>query len=562
MPAHKLIGEILVEMEACTAEQVSECLKAQMAGDTTRIGELLIAKQYASPEDVARAIAEQVGARFYDLEATEILPQVASLIPAETARTKLLVPVALSGRTLTVAMANPLDLDAVDTLRFSTSYAIEVAVSSERQVREALERIHGLTEKRLDAELGKFAEMDLQVRTQDEADAKGDDAPIIKFVTQIITNAYAARASDIHVEPMLDHLRIRYRIDGVCFVMDPAPKKLQGPVLQRIKIMAGMQVEEKRRPQGGRIKVRLNEGKEIDLRVSCLPAVYGECIVMRILDSGSLKLSLEDMGFDASDLKVYQQLIRRPNGIILVTGPTGSGKTTTLYATLNALNTIDRKIITAEDPVEYHLSGINQCQVQHRIGLDFPRILRSMLRQAPNVILVGEIRDAETAQIAIQASLTGHLVFSTLHTNDAPSAITRLIDMGVPPFLVATSIQAILAQRLVRTNCPKCSAAYTPDPAHVAALGLRKEQLADATFMHGIGCDHCKGSGYRGRKGIFEMMVMNRHLRDLAFNRASASEVRKAALANGMVSLAMDGARKAVQGVTTPDEVMRSARVE
>ena len=562
MPAHKLIGEILVEMESCTPEQVKQCLKLQMDGDRRRLGELLISAQFSTPEDVARALAEQVGMRFYDLEATEILPQVATLIPADTALKHLLMPVSVSGRTMTVAMANPLDLEVVDTLRFTTSYAIEVAVASERQIRAAHERIHGLSEQRLDQMTRDIGNADIAVRTVAEDEKGGDDAPIIKFVTDIIVNAHQNRASDIHVEPMLDHLRIRYRIDGVCFVMDPTPKKLQGPVIQRIKIMAGMQVEEKRRPQGGRIKMRLADGKELDLRVSALPAVYGECIVMRLLDSSSLRLSLEDMGFDPTDLKAYNNLIRRPNGIILVTGPTGSGKTTTLYATLNTLNTVDRKIITAEDPVEYHLSGINQCQVQHRIGLDFPRILRSMLRQAPNVILVGEIRDAETAQIAIQASLTGHLVFSTLHTNDAPSAITRLIDMGVPPFLVATSIQAILAQRLVRTNCPKCSAAYTPDPAHVAALGLRKEQLADATFMHGIGCDHCKGSGYRGRKGIFEMMVMNRHLRDLAFNRASASEVRKAALANGMVSLAMDGARKAVQGVTTPDEVMRSARVE
>ena len=557
----KFIGEILIEMEACTDGQVKEALKRQMDGDKRLLGEILVASEFCSPEDVARALAEQVGARFYDLESTEVPAQVSQLVPADTARQRKLIPVALNGKTLTVAMANPLDLEAVDTLRFTTSLSIEVAVASERQILAAIEKAHGLSDEKIDQMMGQFTQ-ELNVRTQETDEEKGDDALIIKFVQQIITNAYNNRASDIHVEPMLDHLRIRYRIDGVCFVMDPAPKRLQGPVLQRIKIMAGMQIEEKRRPQGGRIKVRLSEDKTIDLRVSSLPSVYGESIVMRILDSSSLKLSLEDMGFDSSDLKIYQQLIKRPNGIILVTGPTGSGKTTTLYATLNALNTIDRKIITAEDPVEYHLGGINQCQIQHKIGLDFPRILRAMLRQAPNVILVGEIRDAETAQIAIQASLTGHLVFSTLHTNDAPSAITRLIDMGVQPFLVATSIQAVVAQRLIRTNCPKCAEPFEPDQATISGLGLRPSQVADATFRRGRGCDHCKGSGSRGRKGIFEMMVMNRHLRELAFNKASSSEVRKAAMGAGMVSLAQDGVRKALQGVTTPDEVIRMARMD
>jgi type IV pilus assembly protein PilB len=283
---------------------------------------------------------------------------------------------------------------------------------------------------------------------------------------------------------------------------------------------------------------------------------------MRILDGGNLKASLDDMGFDPGDFKLFTGMIKRPNGIILVTGPTGSGKTTTLYATLNSLNTVDRKIMTAEDPVEYNLNGVNQCQVHSKIGLDFPRILRAMLRQAPNVILVGEIRDEETARIAIQASLTGHLVFSTLHTNDAPSSITRLIDMNVQPFLVATSIQAVLAQRLVRKNCPKCLVPFEPEKKQLLALGLKPEQCQGRTFMRGKGCDHCKGSGYRGRGGIFELMVMNKAIRDLAFNKATASEIRKAAVANGMATLAMDGARKALQGFTTPEEVLRMAKAE
>ena len=461
---------------------------------------------------------------------------------------------------LTIALSNPLDLELIDTLRFQTNYSIEAALASERQILAAIERYWGVTESKVEEMLGEMTS-DIEVRAEEGEDGAEDDALIVRFVQQIIQNADTNRASDIHVEPMADHLRIRYRIDGVCFTMDPAPKRLQGPVIQRLKIMTGsMQIEEKRKPQDGRIKVKLRD-KIIDLRASCLPSIHGESMVMRLLDSANLKHSLEDMGFDPGDFKNYNSLIHRPNGIMLVTGPTGSGKTTTLYATLNSLNTIDRKIITAEDPVEYNLPGINQCQVSHKIGLDFPRILRSMLRQAPNVILVGEIRDAETAQIAIQASLTGHLVFSTLHTNDAPSAISRLIDMGVQPFLVATSINAVLAQRLVRANCPKCLEPFDPDPVHLEALGIKPEMLQGRRFMHGKGCDYCKGTGYRGRRAIFELMVMNRQLRELAFTRAATAEVRKAAVANGMATLAMDGVRKALQGITTPEEVMRMAKV-
>jgi type IV pilus assembly protein PilB len=561
MAGRKFIGEILVEMETLSEAKVKEALAKQMAGDKRLIGEILVEMEACQPEDVARAQAEQLGLRFYDLETSDIPPKVTELVPPEVARERKVCPVMLSGKTLTVAMCNPMDLETVDTLRFQTSLSIEVAVSSERQILAALERAHGFTENKVEQMLGQMGDA-LDVRRKDDGDDEGgDDALIIKYVTQIIQNAISTRASDIHVEPMDDHLRIRYRIDGVCLTMDPAPKRLQGPVIQRLKIMAGMQIEEKRKPQDGRIKVKIAD-KRIDLRVSSLPSVHGEAFVMRILDSDSLRLNLEDMGFDPGDLKQFTSLIRRPNGIILVTGPTGSGKTTTLYATLNTLNTIDRKIITAEDPVEYHLNGINQCQTQHKIGLDFPRILRAMLRQAPNVILVGEIRDAETAQIAIQASLTGHLVFSTLHTNDAPSAITRLIDMGVQPFLVATSIQAVLAQRLIRVNCPKCQEKYTPDSKTLLSLNLRPDQHKDTQFVRGKGCDYCKGTGFRGRKGIFEMMVMNRQLRELAFEKASSTEVRKAAIANGMNTLAMDGVRKVLSGMTSPDEVLRSAKME
>jgi type IV pilus assembly protein PilB len=555
----KFLGEILIEMEAATDLEIKTALTKQMDGDKRRIGELLIEMGTVSPENIARALAEQFEMRFVDLETLDIPPAVIQLIPEALCRERKVMPVAVAGKLITVAMANPLDLEVVDTLRFQTSLQIEVALASERQISATIEKHFGLSENKIDQMMGEMT-ADISVRAAD-TEEEADDALIIRFVQQIIQNADNNRASDIHIEPMQDHLRIRYRIDGVCFTMDPAPKRLQGPVIQRLKIMADMPIEEKRKPLDGRIKLKLKD-KRIDLRVSSLPSVWGEAIVMRILDGGNLKHSVEDMGFDPGDMKLFTGLIKRPNGIILVTGPTGSGKTTTLYATLNSLNTVDRKIITAEDPVEYNLPGINQCQVHSKIGLDFPRILRAMLRQAPNVILVGEIRDAETAQIAIQASLTGHLVFSTLHTNDAPSAITRLIDMGVQPFLVATSIQAILAQRLIRVNCPKCSEPYEPEHKQLIGLGLKPEQWQAGGFMRGKGCDHCKGSGYRGRRGIFELMVMNRHIRELAFNKATATEIRKAAVANGMATLAMDGARKALQGVTTADEVLRMAKAE
>ncbi|MFW5750879.1 MAG: GspE/PulE family protein [Planctomycetota bacterium] len=554
----KFLGEILTEMEVCTEAEVNAALARQMEGDTRPIGEILVEAESCEPEHVARALAEQHELRFVDLESLEIPQAVIELIPRTVAVENNVIAVGVREGTLTVAMENPMDLGVIDSLRFTTSQHIEPAVASSRQIKSALERGYGLSENKLDQMLGEITE---QIEYRDlaaEEAGNPDDAPVIRYVQQILSNAVENGASDVHIEPMGDRLRIRYRIDGVCFAMDPAPKRLQGPVIQRLKIMAGMQVEERRRPQDGRIKLHIVD-RNIDLRVSALPAVHGESVVMRILDQESLKLSLGDMGFDPTDYKVYKELIARPNGIILVTGPTGSGKTTTLYATLFDLNTTDRKIITAEDPVEYHLNGINQCMVRERIGLTFARILRAMLRQAPNIVLVGEIRDEETANIAINAALTGHLVFSTLHTNDAPTAITRLVDIGVAPFLVATSIQAVLAQRLIRTNCANCGRPEPIDEKVMKALKLRPEQVEGRQLIRGAGCDTCKDSGYKGRKGIYELMVMNRELRNLAFDRAPTMEIRRAAIANGMHTLAMDGARKVIEGVTTPEEVLRVA---
>jgi type IV pilus assembly protein PilB len=390
-----------------------------------------------------------------------------------------------------------------------------------------------------------------------EGDLDADSAPIIRLVTMIINEAVKMRASDIHIEPMANRVRVRYRIDGVCRERDNIPKRMQGPVINRFKIMAGIDLAERRLPGDGRIKMNI-AGSDVDFRVSTLPSYYGESVVLRILRPESAKLGIQSLGFESDAYAHFQRIIRRPNGVFLVTGPTGSGKTTTLYAAINELNRPDRKIITAEDPVEYNFTGVNQCQVNDQIGLTFASILRSMLRQAPNIILVGEIRDAEVAEVAIQAALTGHLVFSTLHTNDAPSAITRLIDMGVKPFLVASSIQAVMAQRLIRLICEDCKEEYPdPDPRLLRLLGFRPEDIKGHTFYRGRGCNSCGGTGYHGRQGIFELMQMDTAMRELAFHRAPLNEMRKAARASGMRGLLEDGRIKIMAGRTTPEELVQ-----
>ncbi|MGA9922942.1 MAG: GspE/PulE family protein, partial [Isosphaeraceae bacterium] len=382
------------------------------------------------------------------------------------------------------------------------------------------------------------------------------DAPVIKLVHLIIQEAVTMRASDIHIEPFADRVRIRYRIDGVLMERDSAPRRLLAAIVSRLKIMGSIDIAEKRRPQDGRIKI-LVAGKDIDLRVSILPTTHGQSVVMRILDRDNIKVGLQDLGFADDDFARFKTMVKRPNGILLVTGPTGSGKTTTLYAALNELNRPDVKIITAEDPVEYYLPGVNQCEVKAKIGMTFARIIRAMLRQNPNILLVGEIRDLETAETAIQASLTGHLVFSTLHTNDAPSAITRLVDIGIQPFLVASSVLAIMAQRLVRKVCPKCKVRYEP-PAHIlAGLGLRPELAKKANFMKGKGCNNCNKKGYRGRMGIFELMTLTTQIREMTFKGESTQVIRRLARKQGMRTLFEDGIIKAIKGQTTLDEVLR-----
>ena len=555
----KLLGRILTEMGVVTEGQLNEALDLQRT-TSVRTGDALLTLSYCSPADIARALSVQFGRKVVDPRSIDIPQDALDAVPKAMAREHHLIPVAREDGRLTVAVADPLDLYALDHLRFATNCEIDYVIAPSDAIDEAIAQKYEVGEETVDNMLQEFTESDITFEDGDQyADDLADnpdDAPVIKLVTLIITEALRARASDIHIEPMANRLRIRYRVDGVCFEVENPPKSLQGAIISRCKIMANMDVAEKRRPQDGRIRMKLL-GHDIDLRVSSLPATDGPSLVMRILDKESVLLGVQDLGFGDDDYRRFKQIIKRPNGIFLVTGPTGSGKTTTLYAALNELNTPDRKIITAENPVEYSIAGINQAEVRERIGMTFARILRAMLRQAPNVILVGEIRDKETADTAIQAALTGHLVFSTLHTNDAPSAITRLIDIGVQPFLVSSSIQAIMAQRLVRTICKNCKEPYDPSQHELRAVGLSSGDAAGVTLFRGAGCPECQGTGYKGRLGIFELMEMDTELREMAFHKIATNRIRDQAIASGMRTLMQDGVRKVIQGVTTIEEVLR-----
>lgn len=558
--SRQLLGRLLRAKGVVTDEDVKRALHMQRSRPGLRIGEALQEINATDAQAVTNALGEQFGLEVVDPSQIDIPKEVTDLVSHEVARKYCLIPIGRRDGKLRVAMADPLDFDALDNIRFATNCDIEQVLATRDQINLAISKNHGMEEATVDGMLQEFTESDITFRTDEQPDLRIDDededAPIIRLVYLLITEAMRRRASDIHIEPMADRLRIRYRVDGVCFEVPGPPKSLQGSIISRVKIMAGIDIAEKRRPSDGRIKFRAL-GREIDLRVSCLPASHGESVVMRLLDKQSLLYGVQELGFGDDDYARFQSIIRRPNGILLVTGPTGSGKTTTLYAALSELNTPDRKIITAEDPVEYNIPGINQCEVRREIGRTFARILRAMLRQAPNIILVGEIRDQETAEIAIRAALTGHLVFSTLHTNDAPSAITRLIDMGVPAFLVASSIQAVMAQRLLRTICKNCKEPVTYTERELETVNLTPDDVANITLYHGTGCDECNGTGYRGRIGIFEMMEMNAELQELTFNRAPTNKLRDVAINTGMVDLRRDGVRKILRGVTTIEEVLR-----
>jgi type IV pilus assembly protein PilB len=557
--------DVLIRRKLISPDQLAEA-EGVASSTGIKLQDAFVKLQTLSAPEVMQAVAEHHGVQFVDLTDMEIPKSVIELVPESVARENVVLPLTLDGNQLKIITADPANYETIQKLQFILNKDVIPVLAIQEQIQEAINRNYGQTEtESVDSMLVEFTDTAIEF-TQTEsvasmAAADESDAPVVKLCNLIIQEAINLRASDIHIEPFADRVRIRYRIDGVLVERDSAPRRLLAPLLSRLKIMGSIDISEKRRPQDGRIKMTVH-GKHFDLRVSLLPSAHGQSAVMRILDRGNIQVNIRDLGFAEDDYIRFQNIIKRPNGIFLVTGPTGSGKTTTLYSALNELNRPDRKIITAEDPVEYYLPGINQVEVKHGIGLDFARIIRAMLRQAPNIILVGEIRDKETAEIAVQASLTGHLVFSTLHTNDAPSAVTRLADIGVPPFLIASSVIAIMAQRLVRVNCVKCKEPYNPDPRELRAAAISGDTLAKAQFMKGRGCNHCRQTGYRGRQGIFEMMRMTSVIRELTFAQAPTQEIRRKARGSQMKTLLEDGIIKALRGTTTLDEVLSTCHSE
>jgi type IV pilus assembly protein PilB len=533
MPPPRNFTDILLRRGVVSLDQLSEA--DRMARDSNKkVADCLIQLQYATGEEVMRAMAEQHKLEYVDLRDVTIPESVVELVPESVARENNILPLREDDDALVVVMSDPLDIETIDKLRFILNRKVDVSLAPLENIVESINKYYGQEEgESADSMLQEFTDTAIDFTEMESGSAAASEvvdensAPVIRLVQLMITEAVQLRASDIHVEPFEDRIRIRYRIDGVLVERDSPPRRLLGAVLSRIKILSKLDIAERRRPQDGRIKVTIGE-KELDLRVSVIPTSHGQSVVMRLLDKDNIKVSVKQLGFSEEVFQEFGQLIRRPNGIILVTGPTGSGKTTTLYAALNFLNRPDKKIITAEDPVEYYLPGINQVEVKHSIGLDFARIIRAMLRQAPNIILVGEMRDSETASMGIQASLTGHLVFSTLHTNDAPSAVTRMVDMGVPGYLIDA--------------------------------GISMDAAKGATFAKGKGCNYCQKKGFRGRVGIYELMHITPKIRELIFANASAQEIRTVAINQGMKTLYTDGMRKVMRGVTTMEEVYRNAK--
>jgi len=545
----RTLGEMMVASGALSEGQLKEAMAHQRTAGM-RLGEALVQLGHVDETTLARTLAKQQGMPFVDLDKGRVAEAVIDLVPAEVALEQGIVPLKQQPDKLIVAVDDPMKRIVADQLRFLLGGEVACALATPSALKRALARYYGEGD---DASVASTLGA--------EGDEAETDAPIVRLVTRTFQEALDLRASDIHIEPGHGRVRVRYRIDGVLRDAAEHPMHLHAPLVSRLKILANMDIAEKRKPQDGRIGLALG-GRDIDVRVSILPSSHGESIVMRLLDRSKNLLSLRDLGFEDEDDRWFQRVIRRPTGIVLVTGPTGSGKTTTLYAALSALNRPDVKIITAEDPVEYHLTGINQVQVNARIGLTFARILKAMLRSAPNVILVGEIRDKETADIAIQAALTGHLVFSTLHTNDAASALTRLTDIGVPAFLVSAAVQAVIAQRLVRRLCSECAEEYPAEEAEVRALGLDPSTILGRSFRRPRGCRTCEGQGYRGRVAIFEYMELDEALRELVFKGEAANRVRDAAVQSGVLhTLLADGARKVLAGRTSSTEVLRVARL-
>ncbi len=555
------IHKLLLEKNIINKEQ-SE-LALQMTGKDNGEPNVISALKklkFVDDAKITSVLASEYGMESVDLSSIKIPPEAIDAVTPDVAKEYRIVPIGFLGDILKVAISDPTDMGVIDSLRFVLKRDIEGVVASAEQINKLIEHYYGSLSENVDSFLkgmdsAEGVEPTVSVENKDDEEESGDEAPIIKLVSLIIMEAYKKRASDIHLEPLEKKFRVRYRIDGVLQEVDNPPKYLQANILSRLKIMAKIDIAEKRVPQDGRIQLKIQE-KALDLRVSTVPTSHGESIVMRILDKSSIMIDISSLGFFPDDINTVKKIISMPDGIFLVTGPTGSGKTTSLYAFLNTVNKPTRKIITVEDPIEYHLEGINQVQVNASIGMTFAIALRAMMRQAPNIIMVGEIRDGETAEIAVNAALTGHLVFSTLHTNDAPSAITRLIDIGVKPFLVASAVRAVMAQRLVRRICANCAEPYEPTQTELDIMKLDKESLKDANFKKGKGCEECHNSGFKGRLGIIEIFMLTEDLQDMIFKGASSYQIREAARRGGMKSLREDGIRKVMSGLTTLEEVI------
>ncbi len=524
----------------------------------SKLIDLLVEKRYCKYEDISYQLSQEFNIPLISLQDIRVDDKVLKLLPQETLRKYNVFPISSSGGQLELAISDPMDMDSVDDISHILNMSVDLRLASPEEIRKAIDDHFGVNAygDMFDGELPAGGSSADTLATGNEAGVSEEEAPIIRYVHKLITEAVKRRASDIHLEPLEKRFRIRYRIDGVLIEVENPPKRLQPSIISRLKLMANISIAEKRVPQDGRIQITFNN-KEIDLRVSSLPTVYGESIVMRILDKEGLRLGLPELGFFSDDQAVFERIVGMADGIFLVTGPTGSGKSTTLYSALNFLNHPDRKIITVEDPVEYQMTGINQVQVRREVGMTFAAALRSMLRQAPNIIMIGEIRDLETAEIAINASLTGHMVFSTLHTNDAPSAVTRLVDIGVKPFLVSASLRAALAQRLVRKICTNCKSVYAPDPRTLQAIGINEIEASKITFYHGDGCPKCNGIGFKGRMGIFEIFIVNEELQQMIYEGKTLVELRTKARELGMRSMREDGIRKVGGGLTTADEVLK-----
>ena len=558
------LGQMLKAKGIISEEQLSKALEHQKKL-SIRLGEALTEMGFAGAEEITSSLAEQFDFQVVNPMATHIPEYVINTIPKSIAKKHNIIPVAKHDGLIIVAISDPLDISTLEDLRFTLNINVECVLATKNNIEDAIKKYYdkergvsfdGCLDGFRSIIDGADKSFDYTIGVEKEA-----EAPIVKLVTYIIDEAVKARASDIHIEPLPGKTRIRYRIDGVCQEVHSITNRIHEALISRIKILSHIDITEKRKPQDGRISSEVGD-KPIDIRVSTIPTTCGESIVMRILEKSTVLVQLKNMGFSRYDYDNFKSILKKPNGIFLITGPTGSGKSTTLYASLNEVDRSEKKIITVEDPIEYNLSGINQCQVNEIIGLTFPSILRSVLRQDPNIIVIGEIRDSETAEIAVTSALTGHLVLSTLHTNDAPSAVTRLTDMGIKPFLISSSIQAILAQRLVRVICPKCKVPCKIEKDVMAALSINNTDIGNTEFFHGTGCEYCNRTGYRGRKPIFEFMCINAEIREAIFKNAGTHELRRIAHSNGMSTLAEDGLRLARAQITTLEEVMRVSALD